>query len=116
MEVRVSRIISEYFECTRKEAEEHLREGRVKVNGQVATIGDKATIEDKVTLDEVLIPLKGIFRKVTKENAGKKVNEQFGKHSKEDLNYMDNPKSKEKRKGKKDYRKKRPSKFDDLDF
>lgn len=41
MEVRISRIISEYHEYTRKEAEELIREGRVKVNGALAGIGEK---------------------------------------------------------------------------
>lgn len=116
MEVRVSRIISEYYEYTRKESEEYLREGRVKVNGTVVGIGDKATAEDTVTLDDAIIPLKGIFRKISKEMAGRQFNEQFGKHSKDDLHYYDNPKSRENRKGKKDFRRKRPSKFDELEF
>lgn len=116
MEVRVSRIISEYYEYTRKESEEYLREGRVKVNGEVVGIGDKATVEDSVTLDDVLIPLKGIFRKIAKENVGKQVNEQFGKHAKDDFNFVDNPKSRDNRKGKKDFKRKRPSKFDEIDF
>lgn len=42
MEVRISRIVSEYYEYTRKDAEELLRQGRIKVNDQTAGIGDKA--------------------------------------------------------------------------
>lgn len=116
MEVRVSRIISEYYEYTRKESEEYIREGRVKVNGKVIGIGDKASVEDSVSLDDVQIPLKGIFRKIAKEQVGKQVSEQFGKHSEDESRYMKNPKSKDNRKGKKDFRRKKSSKFDEMDF
>lgn len=110
MEVRISRIVGEYYEYTRKEAEELIREGRVKVNGRLAGIGDKAGASDEVTLDEVAIPLKGLFRKFSREAAERQTGEKYGKHNQDDQSYMDNPKSRDLRKGRKDNRKKRKGK------
>lgn len=110
MEVRVSRIISEYHEYTRKEAEELIREGRVKVNGALSGIGDKAGADDEVSLDDVMIPLKGLFRKFAREAAEQRTGERYGKGMQDDPSYLDNPKSKELRKGRKDHRKKRRGK------
>lgn len=118
MEVRISRIISEYYEYTRKESEEFIREGRVKLNDEIAQIGDKASITDAVMLDDVLIPLKGIFRKVSKEQASQKTNETYGRAAKEENRFSEhtNPKSSELRKGKKNFRQKRTGKLDEYDF
>ncbi|WP_018357698.1 hypothetical protein [Porphyromonas levii] len=110
MEVRISRIVSEYYEYTRKDAEELLRQGRIKVNDQTAGIGDKASVEDRVTLDDVSIPLKGLFRKFAREAAERQTDEKYGSHKKAEENFSDNPKSKELRKGRKDNRKKRHGK------
>ena len=41
MEVRVSRIIAEYYDYTRREAEDYIRQGRVTVNGSKVQISDK---------------------------------------------------------------------------
>lgn len=102
MEVRVSRILSEYYSYTRKESEEYIRAGRVTVNGNVVGIGDKATVTDKVQLDGAVVPLKGIFRLVEREQAGKAVGERFGKSKNEDSSYFDeSPKSRNLRKGRK---------------
>lgn len=107
MEVRVSRILSEYYSYTRKESEEYLRAGRVTVNGNVVGIGDKATIKDKVELDGVLIPLKGIFRLVEREQAGKAVGERYGNGKNEESHFRDeSPKSRDLRKGRKNENKK----------
>ena len=51
MEVRVSRIISEYHEYTRKEAEDLIREGRVKVNGALSGIEGKSPGKYKYRLN-----------------------------------------------------------------
>lgn len=110
MEVRISRIVSEYYEYTRKEAEELLRQGRIKLNDEVAGIGDKASVQDKVSLDDVAIPLKGLFRKFSREAAERQLDEKFGMHKKVEQNFAENPKSKELRKGRKDNRKKRHGK------
>lgn len=118
MEVRISRIISEYYEYTRKESEELIREGRVKLNEEIAQIGDKASVTDAVLLDEVLIPLKGIFRKISKEQASRQTSETYGRAAKEEHRFAEptNPKSRELRKGKKNFRQKRTGKLDEYDF
>ncbi|MDD7437323.1 MAG: S4 domain-containing protein [Bacteroidales bacterium] len=110
MEVRISRIVSEYYEYTRRDAEELLRQGRIKLNDQIAGIGDKASVEDIVTLDDVVIPLKGLFRKFSREAAERQIGEKYGIHKSEERNYSDNPKSRDLRKGRKDNRKKRHGK------
>ena len=70
MEIRISRILSEYYDYTRKESEEFIRQGRVTLNGEKVNVGDKATLNDVVELDSVRVPLKGIFKKVKQEQAG----------------------------------------------
>lgn len=104
MEVRVSRILSEYYEYTRRESEQYLREGRVTVNGVPVGIGDKASATDDVALDGASIPLKGIFRKIQREQANKSTAERYsrGNGRDEDDEYADNnPKSNKLRKGRK---------------
>ncbi len=116
MEVRISRIVSEYHEYTRKEAEELIRQGRVKLNGEIADIGAKAEVTDEVCLDDVAIPLKGLFRKFSREAAEKQTGEKYGSHNKEDQAFFDNPKSKDLRKGRKDKDKKRHGKNYEVDY
>lgn len=116
MEVRISRIVSEYYEYTRKDSEELIREGRVTCNGKVVSIGDKAGADDEVALDGVTIPLKGLFRRFAREAAERETGARFGKHRDEESRYSDNPKSKELRKGRKDDRKKRRGKNYEIDF
>ncbi|MDO5017528.1 MAG: S4 domain-containing protein [Porphyromonas sp.] len=116
MEVRISRILSEYHEYTRKEAEELLRQGRVKLNGGVAGIGERAAVSDEVKLDDVTIPLKGLFRKFSREAAEKQTGERYGKHGQDEQLFADNPKSKELRKGRKDNRKKRRGKNYEMEY
>ena len=110
MEVRISRILSEYYEYTRKESEQYLREGRVTRNGQTVGIGDKATAEDEVALDGASIPLKGIFRKIQREAIGKESTQAFNRDKAEDKAYADNPKSKFLRNGRKNENKHRHGK------
>lgn len=100
MEVRISRIVSEHYDYTRKEAEEYIRQGRITRNGQVVTIGDKASINDDIELDGVRIPLKGIFKKLEREAVGKETGNRFRQNDDE---YRDafNPKSRDLRKGRK---------------
>lgn len=52
MEERLQKILSAAGVCSRRQAEEYLRQGRVTVNGRVAGLGDKADPErDTVTFD-----------------------------------------------------------------
>ena len=102
MEIRISRILSEYYDYTRKESEEYIRQGRVKRNGEIITIGDKAEINDVIELDDVRIPLKGIFKRVEREQVDKETGKKF-KSLKDDHEYADyqSPKNKNLRKGRK---------------
>ncbi len=52
MEERLQKILSQSGLCSRRQAEEYLKAGRIAVNGAVAGLGDKADPEkDVVTLD-----------------------------------------------------------------
>lgn len=116
MEVRISRIVSEYYEYSRKDSEDLIREGRVTLNGEVVSIGEKASVEDEVALDGASIPLKGLFRRFTREAAERETGARFGKHKDEESRYADNPKSRNLRKGRKDEHKKRRGKNYELDL
>lgn len=117
MEVRVGRIIAEYYDCTRREAEDYIRQGRVTVNGTKIGIGDKATSSDTVTLDDVSIPLKGIFRRLEREEVGRSEAGKGRQFRQEDARYEDvNPKSRELRKGRKKHRRTRAKSDDYGDY
>lgn len=52
MEERLQKILSAAGVCSRRQAEEYLRQGRVQVNGRTASLGDKADLaRDTVTFD-----------------------------------------------------------------
>lgn len=52
MEERLQKLLSAAGVCSRRQAEEYLRQGRVTVNGQVAGLGDKADLSrDTVCFD-----------------------------------------------------------------
>lgn len=52
MEERLQKILSAAGLCSRRQAEEHLRNGRVKVNGVPAGLGDRADpLHDQIELD-----------------------------------------------------------------
>lgn len=52
---RVQKLLSNYGYCSRRKAEELIKEGRVKVNNKIISIGDKAGSEDKVYVDNKLV-------------------------------------------------------------
>lgn len=49
--IRLQKIIAENGVCSRRKAEELIRQGRVTVNGRTAQIGDGAAAKDVVTVD-----------------------------------------------------------------
>jgi 23S rRNA pseudouridine2605 synthase len=48
---RVQKILSNRGYCSRRKAEDLIKDGRVKVNGRVIMIGDQATNKDAITVD-----------------------------------------------------------------
>ena len=48
---RVQKLLSNYGYCSRRKGEELIKEGRVKVNGNIISLGDKASENDKITVD-----------------------------------------------------------------
>ena len=51
LEVRLNKYLSECGVCSRRQADEWIQQGKVKVNGEVAEMGRKVTKYDKVTLN-----------------------------------------------------------------
>jgi len=47
--------LSNYGYCSRRKAEEIIKQGRVRVNDKLITIGDKASEEDKIYVDDKLV-------------------------------------------------------------
>ena len=61
MEERVQKLMAAAGLCSRRTAEEYLRQGRVTVNGQTAHLGDRADLDqDTISVDGV--PLHKIGR------------------------------------------------------
>ena len=49
--IRLQKLIAETGMCSRRKAEEYIKDGKVKVNGRVASIGDGATYDDVIMVD-----------------------------------------------------------------
>jgi 23S rRNA pseudouridine2605 synthase len=58
MQERIQKIIAEAGICSRRKAEELIKQGKVKINGKTAKIGDCAEKKDKITIDEKKITKK----------------------------------------------------------
>ena len=58
MEQRVQKIIANAGYCSRRQAEEFIKQGKVKVNGKKIKIGDNASVNDKIVVDGRLIKQK----------------------------------------------------------
>lgn len=52
---RVQKLLSNYGYCSRRKAEDLIKEGRVAVNEKVISIGDQATEKDKITVDNKIV-------------------------------------------------------------
>ena len=60
-DVRIQKVLAEQGICSRRAAEQLIREGRVKLNGRPVTVGDKMdTLKDLLTVDgqKVYVPKK----------------------------------------------------------
>jgi len=55
MELRLNKAISDSGMCSRREADRHIEEGRVTVNGRVASLGTKVTTYDKIRVNGQLV-------------------------------------------------------------
>lgn len=49
--IRLQKLIAETGLCSRRKAEEFIKDGKVKVNGRIASIGDGATYDDVIMVD-----------------------------------------------------------------
>ncbi len=49
--IRLQKLIAESGLCSRRKAEEYIKQGKVKVNGHIASIGDSATLKDVISVD-----------------------------------------------------------------
>lgn len=49
--IRLQKLIAESGLCSRRKAEEYIKQGKVKVNGHTASIGDGATLKDIISVD-----------------------------------------------------------------
>lgn len=52
---RVQKLLSNYGYCSRRKAEELIKQGRVKVNKKTISIGDKAEDTDKIYVDGIQV-------------------------------------------------------------
>ncbi|MEE9525854.1 MAG: pseudouridine synthase [Candidatus Woesearchaeota archaeon] len=52
---RVQKLLSNYGFCSRRKAEELIKDGKVKVNNKLITIGDKASEKDKIYVNNKLV-------------------------------------------------------------
>lgn len=56
--MRLNKFISSTGMCSRRQADELIREKRVTINGQIATVGQSVNIDDKVCVDRKLLKQK----------------------------------------------------------
>ena len=54
--VRLQKLIAESGMCSRRKAEELIKQGKVTVNGRAAHIGDGATAKDIIAVDGEKLP------------------------------------------------------------
>lgn len=62
MKLRINRLLSDAGLGSRRDVEEFIRQGRVKINGQKATLVSMVDIADEVLLDDVDLPVKELVR------------------------------------------------------
>ena len=62
MKLRINKLISDAGLGSRRDVEEYIKRGRVKINGRVAHLGDMVSEEDTVFFDEVDLPVRELIR------------------------------------------------------
>lgn len=55
--VRLQKYLSQKGVCSRRQAEDYIRAGRLSVNGQKSRLGDRVTPGDMIMLDDVVLDL-----------------------------------------------------------
>ncbi|MDE6600054.1 MAG: pseudouridine synthase, partial [Oscillospiraceae bacterium] len=55
--IRLQKLIAESGMCSRRKAEELIKQGKVTVNGRAAHIGDGATVKDVIAVDGEKLPM-----------------------------------------------------------
>ena len=55
--VRLQKLLAESGMCSRRKAEELIKQGKVTVNGRAAHIGDGATVKDIIAVDGEKLPI-----------------------------------------------------------
>ncbi len=56
--IRLQKLLSEQGICSRRDAEDLIRKGKIKINGQIATLGDRADFSDKIEIKGSVLKLK----------------------------------------------------------
>lgn len=62
MKLRINKLISDAGLGSRRDVEEYIRSGRVRINGKRAVLGDMVEATDVVLFDEVDLPVKDLLR------------------------------------------------------
>lgn len=62
MKLRINKLISDAGLGSRRDVEEYIRQGRIKINGKRATLGDMVEESDIVLLDDVDLPIRDLIR------------------------------------------------------
>lgn len=62
MKLRINKLISDAGLGSRRDVEDYIRQGRVKINGKRAQLGDMVDAQDTVLFDEVDLPVKELIQ------------------------------------------------------
>lgn len=62
MELRINKLISDAGLGSRREVEDFIRRGRVRINGKKANLGDIVTPRDVVLFDDMDLPVKELIQ------------------------------------------------------
>ena len=61
--IRLQKLLADCGYCSRRKAEELIRQGRVQVGGRPVKLGDKVSARDYVTVDgqHIVVPKKNFY-------------------------------------------------------